>query len=113
MSSTIVFVLSVVVVLIIVALLVALGLYWVGFRVKETEVNTGLVKAKLERSPTDSKPTDTLAKPHPETEIEQKATAGGQISKSPIEAPADSGAKVSQTSSGDDSKISNSGIKLT
>jgi hypothetical protein len=101
--------LTVVLIVALVILALSLLLYLVGFRWKKLTFISPFGTAELEREPAGAE--KPAAKPAPATTVEQKAAGGGVIQDSPIEAPAGSGAQVSQEAT-DKGRIEGSGITL-
>lgn len=99
-------------ILIVLVAIIALALivYRLGFRLKKLILKLPLVDAEMERQPSDAAqaPAPAVAS----SAIDQQATQGGVIRRSPIRAPADSGAQVTQRADGDKSRIDDSGITL-
>ena len=85
-------------------------LYRAGFRAREVTFRAGPVEARMERNGGDA-PSPAAETSAPRTEAAQRATGGGSIEGSTIEAPAASGASVRQEAR-DEGRIENSHIKL-
>jgi hypothetical protein len=87
-------------------------LYKAGFRPTKVKVNTGLVEAEMERTPTDRAPKASPAEPASSPQFSQKATGGAVINRATIEAPADAPASARQEAEGAGSRLEDVRINI-
>lgn len=98
---------------VVVVVLVSVAAYLLGFRLTKLKAKLGIVEAEMTRKPASGMEGSGKDASQPESHsFSQKATDGGVIRKSSIEAPASSSANASQRAAGEKSRIDDSHIKI-